>query len=405
MPHPLRTLTFRCCDHHNIKGTHGKTLEWTRESEITPRATCIVGVSADFDPVEAARLRGPLRITMQIEETEWVEVVHAFATPLAAARESLVVRCSEEQGGRTFAIRADKGAAALDRDFVRTLADPLTALGRPWCTLVVTVEELPAPQPELCGALLLACPPMDWEEGTLTGEAAARLAAVDGVVDLRRVHSKPQEEEAFLHRLLQGERLVLVGDPLDPIVRRVAGSALATGVTVSPLWGVSPWQAVAATAAGSHGLHLEMDALRKPVALRKALAETRYSAVVTLLPVVLPPAVVLEALLETVPEQEVILGRELLTRKERLLRGTPEELGESWSEASRDPRHPESLIVAVPPRSVGDGLGRLAPVFEELLARGVSVRTLADAAAQWPGLSRKQAYGAILRLAESEEEP
>jgi hypothetical protein len=384
-----KSLTFRCRGHRNVKATHAKTLEWTRAGDISPRATCIVGVAADFDPLAMARLRGPLRITLTIPGTPWVQVVSATATPLAAVRDSLVVRRSDQRGGHTFAYGADQGAAGLDRGLVRALTDPQT-------TLEVTVEALAGGAPATWGALYLA-----FASGPPGGEAAARWVAADAVVPV--VPTEGGLYDRILPRLLAGERIVLLGDPLERVTRRIAGAAHAAGVTVSPLGGVAGWQGVVAAAGLEGPLHLLLEPVQKAVVLRRALEAAGCAAAAPVMAVALSPVVLLETVRDTLGERPLILGRGLLTRSEEILRGTPGTLLHRFDGADR--RRAEPLVLAVPiaqEEGAEEGaLKALFPLFEELLRQGVSVRTLADAAARHPGISRRVAYQALQRWADA----
>ncbi|MCB1032493.1 MAG: DUF371 domain-containing protein, partial [Acidobacteria bacterium] len=75
-------LRFRARGHANLRATHHKTLEITRDPEISLRGTCIVGVAATFDPRSVARLRGPLRLTLEAGGRE--ASLRAVATPFMA---------------------------------------------------------------------------------------------------------------------------------------------------------------------------------------------------------------------------------------------------------------------------------------------------------------------------------
>jgi 16S rRNA C1402 (ribose-2'-O) methylase RsmI len=405
MTRTLRSLTFRCRGHRHLKATHAKTLEWTLAEEISPRATCVVGVAADFDPREASRLRGPLRIEMEVEGHPAVESLTATATPLMAARDALVVRRSDEQGGRTFAFGADRGAADLDRAFVR-------ALTHPDGVLAVRITEAPVPDAAAAGVLLLTHSPAAPEApGGDAGpvapgaEAAARLAAADTTVTVEALGRTPGRQ-ALLQRLAEGERVALQGEPLDPRVREIAGAALAAGVTVTPVWGVEPWQAVVAASGVPGPVHLHPEAARKVAVLRRWLEAPRPTEGVTVLAVHLPLTATLDCLREALgpAHPPLTLGRGLLTRREALVRGTAEELLTALPGTAGETRQPsESLLLALPPADTGDGLGPLASVLESLLAEGVPVRTLAEAAARFPGVARRDAYRALLRRVEGRQ--
>jgi hypothetical protein len=145
------TISLVAQGHSAIKATHAKTFELTTDGAIGPRATCVIGVGAagDWDALRALGHR-PLTITMTVGEHR--EVVHATGNPFVD--DGLIVRRSRFRDSSTLAVAADKGAADLDRAFVRALADPAAELrvdidaAEPDGTLVlVLVTSAPAPRP------------------------------------------------------------------------------------------------------------------------------------------------------------------------------------------------------------------------------------------------------------------
>src|SRR5947209_6342314 len=54
----MATVSFLAHGHPRITGNHTKTVELTRDPEVTGRATCVVGVRSEHDDRELARLRG-----------------------------------------------------------------------------------------------------------------------------------------------------------------------------------------------------------------------------------------------------------------------------------------------------------------------------------------------------------
>src|SRR4029079_7403959 len=63
-PRAAASVTFRCHGHPHISGSHTKTVELTRDPEVTGRATCVLGVSSEHDDRELRRLRGDVEVTL-----------------------------------------------------------------------------------------------------------------------------------------------------------------------------------------------------------------------------------------------------------------------------------------------------------------------------------------------------
>ncbi|MEM9290968.1 MAG: DUF371 domain-containing protein [Acidobacteriota bacterium] len=220
----LSTLRFRCRGHHNLRLSHGKTLEFTQETGVGPRATCVVGVAADFDAAEVARLRGRIRVRLRLEgaenlgespESALEAELEAHVSPFVEARDRLVLRCSDELRGVTFASGASRGAAALDRRLA-------LAMTREESRLVVEIQELgPVPlTEEFPGTLWLLAPT------PIPSPRALRvLGAVDSVIWPRGGAPSPWREGAVgggargsdsrsaLEGLRRGERWALWASP------------------------------------------------------------------------------------------------------------------------------------------------------------------------------------------------
>ncbi|NEC03933.1 DUF371 domain-containing protein, partial [Streptomyces sp. SID7909] len=110
--------------HGHVRATHAKTLEFTGEREITPRATCVVGVAAAFDQEGLALLRGP--VAVRLAAGPHVATGTAVVNPHHEVTDRLVLRRSDHASPDTFAFRSTLVASDLDPDFVAALGDPAT---------------------------------------------------------------------------------------------------------------------------------------------------------------------------------------------------------------------------------------------------------------------------------------
>jgi hypothetical protein len=131
-----RSVSFRCAGHPSVRASHLKSLEFTRAADITPRATCVLGVEADFDPALLRGFRGPLRVA--IEAGGHADVIRALANPAFDSADRIVIRTTQHRSPETFATGADKGASRLDRALVAALAARSPAR--------VTISDEPAPE-------------------------------------------------------------------------------------------------------------------------------------------------------------------------------------------------------------------------------------------------------------------
>jgi uncharacterized protein len=127
----IEIIRFR--GHENILGTHRNTLEITKDSYITKRADCIVGVSAT---------KGCAGIDVKL--AQWIrsgnEMVFVISVgnlkfgfsgcgseKLELTNENeLVLRRSDFSSPRTLAIRCDAAAIDIPREIVRQLQNKET---------------------------------------------------------------------------------------------------------------------------------------------------------------------------------------------------------------------------------------------------------------------------------------
>ena len=134
-----RRVTVRASGHPQLRGTHHKSLEITREEAVTGRATCVVGVAAGEFPPELHLLRGPVRITVAAGPGARL-AGHAVINPDHRVDRRLVVRRSDRVDPDTLANRADFTAADLDPAL-------RAALSQPGAPVTMDIEEVRAPPP------------------------------------------------------------------------------------------------------------------------------------------------------------------------------------------------------------------------------------------------------------------
>ncbi len=108
--------------HANIRATHAKTLEFTAEPAIGPRATCVAGVGLALDPASVAALRGPVRLTVEAGDLRASGT--AVINPGHQVSDRLVIRRAATGGPETFAVLSTLVASDLDAALVGALARP-----------------------------------------------------------------------------------------------------------------------------------------------------------------------------------------------------------------------------------------------------------------------------------------
>src|SRR3989338_7126099 len=113
--------SFTCYGHENITCRHKATLEFTKDSELSLKGDCIIGVKADFSIKEIKRFIESLgnnnknyNLKNNVAENKIIEKINAEINPGFDSDKEMVIRKSDFADKRTFAIKADKAACELN---------------------------------------------------------------------------------------------------------------------------------------------------------------------------------------------------------------------------------------------------------------------------------------------------
>jgi len=111
-----------------ILATHESTIEITKESFLTHRGNCIIGINADkscFDINDDMKssLKREVKVKILLEANGKEDVVFAYGSPnlMLSSKTSIVIRKSDYIDDRTIAIKADKAAKDLKRELTDEL--------------------------------------------------------------------------------------------------------------------------------------------------------------------------------------------------------------------------------------------------------------------------------------------
>ena len=118
--------------HENIRSNHRNTIEITKDSDLTPRGDCIIGVNAnsscnDLPQDLKDKLRSSdSRVTVSIRVGDHEFVIHASGHPdlILNHKDDIVIRKSDFVCPRTLAIKSDKASDLFPREMVSLLQDP-----------------------------------------------------------------------------------------------------------------------------------------------------------------------------------------------------------------------------------------------------------------------------------------
>lgn len=121
--------------HSNILGTHNTTFEITKESHLTKRGNCIIGICADKALKDLSRefkekAKSNIKILCRLIVNDLVEEVFGYGHPSLTFLHptDMVIRKSNYICSRTLMIGANKSAKDLNRELIQLLKNPETQI-------------------------------------------------------------------------------------------------------------------------------------------------------------------------------------------------------------------------------------------------------------------------------------
>ncbi len=121
-------MIFTTHGHKNIISTHRNTIEFTHDNHLTKNGNCILGMQADYslEAIQKENFSGKIKIRITVNNLS--DEIVAEYNPLFADSHEMVIRISNYQDKRTFAIRADKAAKDIKRELVERMKNPNTIM-------------------------------------------------------------------------------------------------------------------------------------------------------------------------------------------------------------------------------------------------------------------------------------
>ncbi|TQJ05750.1 hypothetical protein FB471_5587 [Amycolatopsis cihanbeyliensis] len=380
---------MRCRGHENISATHENTVEFSLDSEITGRATCVVGVDARF-VTSAAPVAGPIRVTIEADGRS--AQVRAGANSRWRPGRNMVLRRGPDRLPNTLGTEADLGSARLPRDLI-------TALSRPETSIEVTVQR---DRPEAATLVLYrATGPEDRlaaevaAAGTVFTRDAPASELVAGTDRIRSAAARPIDHDHLRAALAANGRALVVATS-GGFTEEIGAVADQRDVRVEVL-GLPAEQTVSAVSPRRVPV-LSVDAGRTRGLVRVLRTATRH-------------ALVLRCSHRDFPRVRELLLRERETGIASFAMDVP------W-QAERPWRGPVPALPERPPGGTADVLLRVEPAEETsevpeipavafvraLLDDGVSPKTLSRALADTTDYSRREAYEFVHELVDRSPE-
>jgi len=127
-------FTIEFSGHENIRSNHPRTIEITKESELTIQGDCIIGVNANYSCSDLPtnlkeKLQDPksiIEMSIQVGPHEFIVKGKGHKNLSLTHKEDIVIRKSDFVCPRTLAVNCDKASDLLPRNMVKLLQDPKT---------------------------------------------------------------------------------------------------------------------------------------------------------------------------------------------------------------------------------------------------------------------------------------
>jgi len=118
--------------HKNIRSLHPKTIEITKDSHLTPRGDCIVGVNAtcgckDIPSALKKKLKDPnstIKFSIDVNDYSFKFSGKGHKNLLLTNSDDIVIRKSNFVCPRTLAVSCNKASDSIPRKIIQLLQDP-----------------------------------------------------------------------------------------------------------------------------------------------------------------------------------------------------------------------------------------------------------------------------------------
>ncbi len=127
MPEDRRSYSFTCFGHPNILATHFKTIEFTKDEDLTERGDCIIGIKSDFETSKLKEFKKKIKVICEVKDENGEIISSEFKctiNPNFNSDHEIVLRKSHFDSERTLGFNLNRGANHLDRKIVELLKNP-----------------------------------------------------------------------------------------------------------------------------------------------------------------------------------------------------------------------------------------------------------------------------------------
>jgi HAD superfamily hydrolase (TIGR01549 family) len=112
-------MEFTIHGHENTLSVHKTTLEFTKESHLTQRGDCILGVNANFSAIPKGK-----KLQVEITAGTYSDTFSGYYNTSFSSKEEMVLRTSNFEDGRTYMTKCNKASKDISRNIVKYLQNP-----------------------------------------------------------------------------------------------------------------------------------------------------------------------------------------------------------------------------------------------------------------------------------------
>lgn len=117
----MNKIEFTCSGHENILSTHKNTLEFTKDTNLTLKGNCIVGVNSNFIEKQIKEVLKWNKIKIIVECHGIKDEIEGIVNKEFSSKDEIVIRKSNFISNRTLVIMANKGSTDLNRKLINQM--------------------------------------------------------------------------------------------------------------------------------------------------------------------------------------------------------------------------------------------------------------------------------------------
>ncbi|MEK6808908.1 MAG: DUF371 domain-containing protein [Nanoarchaeota archaeon] len=122
----MTSYSFIAYGNANIRATHKRTLEITKDNFLTKNGDCIIGIIASFEPKKLMEFvkNALVYVEIELKVNNITERIRGIVNKNFSDERAIVIRKSNFISGRTLIFSAEKSAFEISRHLVELAKSP-----------------------------------------------------------------------------------------------------------------------------------------------------------------------------------------------------------------------------------------------------------------------------------------